>query len=50
MCERGRQYLHDYLVAENTSVHGSEDQVFEGAKKAWGNGVHQNVASGMFYL
>ncbi|KIJ43810.1 hypothetical protein M422DRAFT_47658 [Sphaerobolus stellatus SS14] len=54
VCERGRQYLHDYLVtADSASSHGgggSEDAVYENAKKAWGNGVHQNVASSMFYL
>ncbi|KAG8214738.1 hypothetical protein J3R82DRAFT_9827 [Butyriboletus roseoflavus] len=56
-CERGRCYLNDFLVSEDkTTTKSKADKeeekakVFEAAKKAWGNGVHPNLAGTMFYI
>lgn len=61
-CERGRCYLNDFLVSEDkttaTASKGrtkadreeEEQKVFDAAVKAWGNGVHQDLAGTMFYI
>ncbi|KAG2129584.1 Piwi domain-containing protein [Suillus clintonianus] len=64
-CERGRCYLNDFLSADDkvsSSVvskgqgRGKLDKeeekrrVFEAAKKAWGEGVHPDLRSSMFYI
>lgn len=53
VCERGRSYIHDLLVASGSVVSGSstgEQEVYRRAEKLWGAGVHNNVKSSMFYL
>jgi hypothetical protein len=59
-CERGRCYLNEFLVSEDktttTSKGKSKDKdeekkrVYDAAVKAWGNGVHPNLAGSMFYI
>ena len=61
-CERGRCYLNEFLVSEDKttttskgkSKKGSKEEeeakVFENATKAWGNGIHPNLAGSMFYI
>jgi len=60
-CERGRCYLNDFLVSEDKTTTTSKGKgkldkeeekkkVFEAAQKAWGNGIHPNLAGSMFYI
>ena len=62
-CERGRCYLNDFLVSEDKTTTASkgkgrskddkeeeEKKVFAAATKAWGNGIHPNLAGSMFYI
>ncbi|KAF5368021.1 hypothetical protein D9758_004491 [Tetrapyrgos nigripes] len=64
-CERGRCYLGDFLVGNDDDKSGSkgsgkksnadskakQKQVFEDATgRAWGQGLHQDVRSTMFYI
>jgi eukaryotic translation initiation factor 2C len=59
-CERGRCYLNEFLVSEDKTTTTSkgkprgdkeeEEKVFDNAMKAWGNGVHPNLAGSMFYI
>lgn len=50
LCERGRHYLQEYLVADSSSVQGSEQDVYDKAVKEWGHGVHPKIAESMFYI
>ncbi|ESK93551.1 argonaute-like protein [Moniliophthora roreri MCA 2997] len=61
-CERGRYYLHDFLTGEETekkkdktgskgkAKEAEKQRIFEAAKKAWGEGVHPDLRSTMFYI
>ncbi|KAG9315634.1 argonaute-like protein [Chiua virens] len=60
-CERGRCYLNEFLVSEDNKTTTSrgkgkldkeeeKQKVYEAAVKAWGNGVHANLAGSMFYI
>jgi eukaryotic translation initiation factor 2C len=60
-CERGRCYLNEFLVSEDKTTTTSkgksrgdkeeeEKKVFDNALKAWGNGIHPNLAGSMFYI
>ncbi|KAF5345034.1 hypothetical protein D9758_010462 [Tetrapyrgos nigripes] len=60
-CERGRCYLNDFLVDDTMSVASRSSggrvdtaaekrRVFEAAQKAWGNGIHPDIADSMFYI
>ncbi|KAH0832181.1 Piwi-domain-containing protein [Lanmaoa asiatica] len=60
-CERGRCYLNDFLVSDDKTTTTSKGKskldkeeekkkVFDAAVKAWGNGVHPNLAGSMFYI
>ena len=62
-CRRGRCYLNHLLVSEDkttTTSNGEgkarddkeeeEKKVFDAATKAWGNGIHPNLAGSMFYI
>jgi len=58
-CERGRCYLNDFLVDDQTTVSGGSGRfnrdeeatrVFEAAKKSWGEGLHPDMRESMFYI
>lgn len=60
-CERGRCYLNDFLVSEDkttTATKGKgkldkkeeEVKVYDAAIKAWGKGIHADLATSMFYI
>ncbi|KAK0452977.1 argonaute-like protein [Desarmillaria tabescens] len=55
-CERGRCYLNDFLKDDGSTVSGSPSRdeeaarVFNAARKAWGNGLHENIKDSMFYI
>ncbi|KAF8970422.1 argonaute-like protein [Flammula alnicola] len=58
-CERGRCYLNEFLVDDKSSTAGGRGrlskeeeakQVFEAAKKAWGEGLHPELRDSMFYI
>ncbi|KAK0452966.1 argonaute-like protein [Desarmillaria tabescens] len=55
-CERGRCYLNDFLTDDASTVSGSLSRdeeaarVFDAARKAWGNGLHDNIKDSMFYI
>lgn len=59
-CERGRCYLNDFLVSEDKTTtskgKGKADKeeelkkVYDAAVKAWGAGVHPDLAGTMFYI
>ena len=59
-CQRGRCYLNDFLVSEyNTTTaskgkgrsrYDKEEEVKKATTKAWGNGIHPNLAGSMFYI
>lgn len=62
-CERGRCYLNDFLTSDDKSTTASkgkgkskesreEDKqiVYQAALKAWGNGIHPDLAGSMFYI
>ncbi|KAF8558356.1 Piwi-domain-containing protein, partial [Imleria badia] len=60
-CERGRCYLNDFLVSEDKTTTTSKgkskadkdeekQKVYDAATKAWGNGIHPNLAGSMFYI
>ncbi|KAF8133991.1 Piwi domain-containing protein [Boletus edulis] len=61
-CERGRCYLNDFLVSEDKTTTTSKgksskmdreeekERVYQAAIRAWGNGIHPNMAGSMFYI
>jgi hypothetical protein len=53
-CERGRCYLREIFLASPDEVKNwdklSEDEVWEKARMAWGEGVHDNLKDTMFYM
>ncbi|KIJ17922.1 hypothetical protein PAXINDRAFT_167846 [Paxillus involutus ATCC 200175] len=62
-CERGRCYLNDFLTSDDKSTTTSKGKgkskesreeekqnVFQLALKAWGNGIHPDLAATMFYI
>ncbi|KAK0486559.1 argonaute-like protein [Armillaria novae-zelandiae] len=55
-CERGRCYINDFLLDDASTVTGSltrdeeAAKVFEAARKAWGQGLHDNIKDSMFYI
>ncbi|KAF8843201.1 Piwi-domain-containing protein [Paxillus ammoniavirescens] len=62
-CERGRCYLNDFLTSDDKSTTTSKGKgkskesreeekqnVFKAALKAWGNGIHPDLAGTMFYI
>ncbi|KAF9236506.1 Piwi domain-containing protein [Melanogaster broomeanus] len=62
-CERGRCYLNDFLSSDDKSTTTSKGKgkskeareeeklnVFNAALKAWGNGIHPDLAGSMFYI
>ncbi|KAJ7152964.1 argonaute-like protein [Mycena filopes] len=58
-CERGRYYLNEFMVDDSrasSSGRGGFDReadkarVFEGARTAWGEGIHPDIRESMFYI
>ncbi|KAG8214739.1 argonaute-like protein [Butyriboletus roseoflavus] len=50
-CKRGRCYLNDFFSGTGTTDEEEERaQVFGAARRAWGNGIHPNLAGSMFYI
>ncbi|KAK0187297.1 argonaute-like protein [Armillaria mellea] len=44
-CERGRCYINDFMFDDASTVTGSLT-----ARKAWGQGLHDNIKDTMFYI
>ncbi|KAF8133993.1 Piwi domain-containing protein [Boletus edulis] len=56
-CKRGRCYLNDFLVFESMTTTSpkvdkeeEKERMYQAAIRAWGNGVHPNLAGSMFYI
>jgi len=54
-CERGRLYIQEYLNTPEGSVSGKssttqEEDMYAEVERRWGQGIHPNIRSTMFYI